>query len=284
MRKYLGAFLLFLVAVIFGFSYIFQAKAAMYVKPFTVGAIRYLLAAICMFPFVFKKDNKNINITIKFGIIIGFLIFIATACQQAAANHVSSGKVGFITSLYIVEVPIFVYIFYKKRINNLVKLAILLASIGLILLCNVKDFGFSFYDLLLLVASTSFAIEIIFVEKYVNEVSITKFCFVEFISAFVFSGIFALIFEPINIDSYKPATLPLIYIGVVVIALGYFLQNKGQSMVDGTTASLIMSFESVISALAGYIVLNEVLSIKEIFGCILLFISIIICVISDKEK
>ena len=284
MKKHLGAFLLFLVALIFGLCYVFQAKAAEFIGPFEINAFRYLISALCVFPFIFKKDDTDTKKLIKISFLVGLTITIAGMAQIMAAGKISSGKIGFITSLYIVEVPIINYFLSKNKINTKTKLAIILAFLGLFLLTDISDFSFSPYDFVALIASISYAFEIVLIGKYANDLPVAKLCFGEFLTAGLISLVGTLLFESIEISAYRNCLIPMLYLAFVSGVLGFFLQIKGQALVDDETASLIMSLESVISVLAGFLFLHELLTIKELIGCLLMFIGVIICVKSQNKQ
>lgn len=285
MKKYLGYICLFVVATMFGVSYVFQAMASNIYEPFTFTAFRFLLSAIILLPFIFKKDDTKITDLIKVGVIVGFFIFIATASQQIAAGKTSAGKIGFITSLYIVFVPLFNFLFYKKRINIGIFISIILALVGMALLCGLeKDVSINPYDFVVLIAAFAFAGEIIYIERNIDHIDVIKFTFSESVGAGTMSLIVALIFEDIFIPNSIESFVPLLYVAIGAGSLGYCLQNLGEAKTNSVIASLIMSLESVVSLLSGYLFLNETLSSRELLGCVIVLVAVVICILSSRKK
>lgn len=278
MKNLRGEITLLLVALLFGLSYIFQTRASFNIGPYSFGMMRYLVSSICLLPFAFKKDGTSLKEMIKIGVIMGFLLFAACAAQQFAAGKTESGKLGFITSLYIVMVPLIKWLVYKKKINKRIVLAVVLAVVGLYYLCNLNSLNINPYDFLLLIAAFAYAIEIIYVDEKGTKLNPMKFIFASSFGAFVFFLVMVLLKEKITLVSIELSLIDILYVGVASGAIGYSLQVIGQSEVDETRASLIMSLEAVISIFAGIIFLKEVFSIRELFGCVLMFISVLLCI------
>lgn len=282
MNRKKGIISLFLVALTFGISYVFQALANGNIGPFSFNAARYFLAFIPFIPFVFKKDETKTSSIIEVMIIMGLVLTFASAFQQMAAGKIASGKVGFITSLYIVMVPLIETVLYHKKINRLTIFSIFLCLLGLYLLCGVSDLFFGKYEVLVLLSAFLYAIEIIYIDRKARKMNPYKFTFALCFGTFIFSLIFALN-EKISIINFQKALIPILYVGIFAGCLGYFFQTYGQKNSDDTIASLIMSLESVVSLIAGFMILGQCPTILELLGSLIMFLGLSLCIIANKK-
>lgn len=291
-----GKLILLLASIVWGFAFVAQDVAANYVDPFTLNTIRCLIATIFLLPLLFitskkeKKDNikyskKNM---IKAGILCGFFLFIGMNLQQFGIqlypdDTASSGRSGFITALYVVLVPI-ISVFLKKKLKISSIISVLIALIGMYLLCFSKGFShFYIGDLLVLLSALGYALQIITIDKYSSELNIIKFSVFEFIVCSILSSFVMFIVEKPDINDIFKAIVPLLYLGIVSSALGYTFQILGQKLSNNPTIdSIIMSLESVFALIGGVLILHEKLLLTEIIGCALMFIAIIISQIFEN--
>lgn len=284
-KNALGKICLLVCSIIFGFAYSFQHRVGEYIEPFMVNAIRFLISSICIFPFVLKrKENVSTKVYVKVGFMTGLLLFVGNYTQQLATKYSSPGKIGFIVSLYIIFVPILNYFFFKKKINFLTLISISLAIFGLVILCNITDLNFKLGDILSLICAILYAAQILYVDRYADTLDPVKFAFAEFIGTGVMSFIGALIFEPISVAGIENVIVDILFIGVVSGCLGYFLQILGQKFTDNTIASMIMSLESVFAVFAEFVLLGQLLSKKELLGCLIMFVGVILCIKANKNN
>ncbi len=293
-----NAFILLLTAAIWGVAFVAQSEAADHIGAFTFNSIRALLGAVVLLPVIFfLKKHKTINKTaIKGGVLCGIFLFIASMFQQYGIERSTVGKAGFLTALYIVLVPIVSIIgsavsklFNKdgereedsrRKITIWIGLSVLLALAGLYFLCIKEGFRLEFGDLLLIICAFCFTGQILVIDRYTTTCDGVVLACIEFFTMFVlaFPGMFMV--DKVNLIDVKNAALPLLYTGVGSCGIAYTLQMIGQKDSNPTIASLIMSFESVISAIAGWLILGQVLSGREILGCVLMFAAIILSVLS----
>lgn len=283
MEKFKSYFCLIMVALLFGFSYIFQNSAANFIGPFTFSCLRYLTGAICLLPSLFIKTKTPINKYIKSALVLAFIFLMASGSQQIAARYTTSGKVGFITSMYIVLVPVVEYILFRKKITKNIFISLIMVVVGLCLLCDVTSLNFNYYDLLVLVTAFSYAFEIIFIDRYLGDYNEFKLMDIAFILSAILFFIVSIVFEGFDISSLNKVYVSILYVGIGAGALGYSFQLMGQKRIDGTIASIIMSFESVVSIVAGVIFLKESLTITQILGCVLMFMAVIICILAQRK-
>lgn len=277
-----GIICLFLVAITFGFGYGFQAMAENVIAPFSFLTWRYLIASAFFLPFMFKKDDTSFKTCLEIMLVLGLVLSLASGFQQMAAGKIHAGKIGFITSLYIVMVPLIEAVLFKKRISFLTVISIIICLLGLVFLCDIRDFSFGFYEFIVLCSAFLYALEIIYIDYKASRVNINKFTFSLCFGTFVFCFAFSL-FEGSELLNIKNALVPVLYMGIVAGALGYFFQSKGQSLTPGTVASLIMALESVFSMIGGFVLLNQIPSFSEIGGAAVMFAGVVLCIVSSDK-
>lgn len=279
--------LLFMAATIWGFAFVAQSVGMDYVGPYTFIAARNVIALAAVLPWVLvtdkkrrKKDNKSLLIG---GICCGICLFAASALQQIGMKYTTVGKAGFITAMYLVLVPVF-GIFLKKKTGVRVWIAVGLASLGLYLLCITKgDFRLQKGDIYILGCAVVFALHILFVDYFSPLVDGVKLSCVQFATNAVLGTVLMLLLEKPELSDMCAAWLPIVYAGALSSGVGYTFQIIGQRGMNPTTASLILSLESVISVLAGWLLLHQTLSVRELAGCALAFAAIILVQLPAKE-
>ena len=266
-----------------------------YIGPFTFNAIRCVLGGMVLIPVILvlkkkketgaenqeKEDKKTLWMG---GIACGVILCIASNLQQFGIMEASVGKSGFFTALYIVMIPV-IGIFIGKRPEIKLWFCVALAVVGMYLLC-MKDGSFTIEraDIMLLLCALAFSFHILVVDYFSPKVDGVKMSCIQFFVCGVLSAVGMLFTETPDISNIQAAWLPLLYAGLLSCGVGYTLQIVGQKGINPVIASLIMSLESVISALAGWVILGQVLSPKEILGCILMFVAIIITQIPIGNK
>lgn len=276
-----GTLALLLATAIWGSTFVAQSVGVDKIGPFTFLAGRCILAVAALLPVIYFK-NKNRFITIfkdkrlwKAGVICGAALFVATALQQVGLIYTSAGKSGFITAMYIVLVPIF-GLFLKKRPQKSVLLSIVLAAFGLYFLSGSGFTSVNIGDLLTLGCAAAFAVQILLLDRFAGDLDCVALNMMQALVCAVISAIMTVFTETVVISDIAACWLPLAYAGILSMGVAYTLQIVGQRCLDPSTASVLMSFESVFAALSGWIVLHEQLSGTEVLGCILVFIAIMI--------
>lgn len=301
-KEILGSFLLLITALIWGFAFVAQSKGMESVGPFTFNGIRSFVGAFALIPVllynkskIFKvynakkeeitESSKKNKILITGIITIGVVFFLATSSQQVGIGLTDSvGKAGFITALYIVIVPL-LGLFFKKRPGIVVYLCVLASAVGLYLLCIPKGSRFTIKtgDLLLVACAILFSAHILLIDFYSARINGVLIAFCQFMVVGFFSLFGMLFFEHPTWESIRAAMLPILYAGVLSSSIGYTLQIIGQKYVEPTKASLIMCLESVFSVLGGWLILKQMLTLREGIGCIIMFISILVCQIFGNK-
>ena len=292
-KKIIGSLILLFTSIIWGLAFVAQDKVADSIEPFTLNCIRCLIGAIVLIPVmiikckkqnrpIITKDKQKRKTLIIASIICGVCLCIGVNFQQFGialypTDAAASGRSGFITALYVVLVPI-LSLFLKKKLGFNTILSVILATIGLYLLCFSKGIENVYLgDMIVLISALGFSLQILFVDKFISTIDGVKLSLLQFIVCGLLSGILMFIFETPSIDAIKEGILSLLYLGVISSGIGYTLQIIGQKYSNNPTlASIIMSLESVFAVLGGAIILNEHLSTNELIGCIIMFIAIII--------
>ena len=289
-----SSFLLFLAAVIWGVAFVAQSVGMEYMGPLTFNASRFIIGGIVLLPFVFVQERRTLQdvetkeerrrhykVTLIGGLCCGIAICIASTFQQFGMLYTSVGKAGFITALYIVLVPIF-GLFLKKKPSKMVWLCAVLAVVGLYLLCINETLTLNFGDILVFCCALVFTIHIMVIDYFSPKANGVTLSCIQFLFSGIVSLIFAFLFETPQISAIISGIIPVLYAGVMSCGVAYTLQIIGQKHVEPAIASLILSLESVVSVLAGWMILHEVLSAKEIFGCLLMFVAVIMVQLPKK--
>ena len=266
--------MLLLTAIFWGLSFSFQAIMAEKLEPFTIIFLKafggYIIVLYCLL--VHKKFDKK---TVLAGSLIGVVNGTGLLLQQIAFTRTDVSKVGFLTVLYVVFVPL-ILMFEHKKPKKQFWLGLSIACAGLYLLCLSETLTFASADLLALFAAMLFALQIIMIGKYSSNSDPVVLAGVQQAATATMCAISMLLTETVHISDLNGIWLPTLYIVFVGGLISYVLQNIYQSKVDTSVASLIMSLESVFGAIGGVLILNQMMSIREIIGSVLVFISIVI--------
>lgn len=295
-KFFCGPFILLTAAVIWGASFIFQRNCMQYIGPFTLNCLRMYIGFFFLLPFALRsykrestlnKNRKNLTTTLKGIITIGFLLFIGTELQQYGLKCIEAGKVGFITALYMILVPIFELTIGKRiKLNNWV--AVILGLIGLYLICVGKS-GFSSMSIgetVTLLCSLSFAFHIVLIDVFADKTDPLVLSCGQFFIAAIFSTVPMLIFEGLpEIQSIKAAIVPILYAGIMSSGVAFTLQIIGQKNTEPAIASLLLCTESLFSVLFSIILPpHEKLASIEYIGCGIMFTAVIIAQLEPKKE
>lgn len=284
--KIKGSIYLLLGALIWGSALVAQSSAMSYVSPFTYSACRFLIACLVLHPCLYRKCSKEVrkNSTIG-GLFCGFVLFFGNTLQQYGLITTNPGKAGFISSLYLIFVPIVSFFLFKKKVGKQIWLCVILATIGFYLLC-INGVGYlQIGDLLMLMCAFMFALQILSVDYYTNQkVDPIILSFYQSLSCGLISLVCMFLFDTINIQYILDAKISILYTAIISSGLGYTFQILGQKDTDPTVASLIMSLESVFSVLFEWLLLHHAMNSTQMLGCLLVFIAVIFVQIPLKEK
>lgn len=277
-------------AFISGLSFVAQKIGMNFVGPFTFNTLRSFLGFFSLIPliFLFGKSGK-INLRsfnselFKGGFFSGLILFIAFSINQYCMIYADAGKAGFITSLYIIFVPV-IAVFLKHKLTVNVSLSIVIALCGLYMLCAKDTALLGLWDLLLLLSAFFFAMHIITVSHYSKKTDAVKLSCMQFLTAGILSLPLMFIFETPQASEILAGWKPILFIGVIVTAGAYTFQIFGHKATNPVLATLILSSEAVFAVLGGIFILGESLSTREIFGCLVMIFAIILSQIHIKNK
>lgn len=290
MKKLKGILILLLVALIWGVAFVAQDKAGDVIGAFTFNASRNFLAVAFLGIFLLKrKSHGQLPPASKQlwlgGFWIGLVLFIAESFQQSAiasypATAAVSGRSGFLASTYVIFVAVMAWIVGRNR-NFLTAVAVVLSICGMYFLCLTRGLNEIYFGDILNVASAFFfALHILVIDRYRRLDSLMISC-LQFVVAGSLALLCALVFDSLTWANFLEALVPIIYAGVISSGVGYTLQIVGQKYADPASSALVLSLESVFAALAGFILLGEVLTGREFFGGILVFLAVICAQIPD---
>ena len=293
-----SSLLLTLTALIWGVAFVAQSEGMNYVGGFTFIATRYLIGGAVLIPCIFllrkwnpewkvlsaeAKKKKN-RIGVIGGICCGVALCVASSLQQFGIFYTTVGKAGFITALYIGIVPLF-GLFLKKKVGLNIWISVVIAAIGMYLLCITEGFSIGKGDFLVFLCAVAFSFHILIIDHFSPKADGVLISCVQFFTAGLIGTILMLIYEQPTIAAILSAWAPILYAGVLSSGVAYTLQVVAQKDIDPTIASLIMSLESVFSLLSGWVLLGQKLSNKELFGCVPVFAAIILAQIPlEKVK
>ena len=276
-----GMILLLSASIVWGVAFVAQSAGMDYMGPFTFTAVRSALAALGLGGLVLLFDrlglspkNTDKKLLWRAGLILGVVMTVASNLQQIGLMTTSAGKSGFITSLYIVFVPVF-GLFIKRRPHPMLWICVVLAAVGLYFLSIRGDFTMSLGDLSVLGCAVVFTFQILLVDHYAPKVDIMRLNFIQFSVMALLSAVPMALFEEPKMANIMDAWLTLLYAGLFSGCVAYSLQMFGQRRLEPTTASLLLSLEAVFSAIAGWLILGQVLEGRELLGCGLVFAAVV---------
>ncbi len=291
--KIKNTLLLFMTAMIWGFAFIAQRVGVDHIGNYTFNAVRFILGSVSLIPVILIFERKNedkaaqkakMKKTVKIGALAGVVLFTASTLQLYGIKVTgSAGKSGFLTGLYMVLVPV-LGIFMKKKTNRNTWLGVLFAVVGMFLLTVSDDWKIGYGDILLIIGAVFWALHIIVIDENVADIYTLRFSSIQFFVVGIIATVFAIMFETVSLSELRLATIPILYTGICSTGIAYTCQAIGQKNADPTYASIILSTESVFSAIGGALVLKEVMLARGYIGCVLIFTGIIVSQLVPKKK
>lgn len=319
-HKLRNTFFLFLTAMIWGAAFVAQSVSMDYIEPFTFICLRSVIGGLFLIPIIIvldgirkKSQDESANVVssentlhnnilhnnieteekqglswknkqlIEGGIVCGIFLFFANCFQQTGIQYTTVGKAGFITTFYIIIVPL-IGLFFKKYCGILTWISVVIALTGLYFLCITQKLTIQRGDALILCCSVLYAGQILAIDHYNPFVDGVKMSCIQFLTGGVLGAVFMFLFENPSVAMILSAAGPILYTGIMSTGVGYTLQIVGQKGLNPTVAALILSLESVFSALSGYVFLHQVLTTRELIGCVLMFIAIVLAQLPDIRR
>ena len=291
-KRYANNLILLIIALIWGAAFVAQSVGMDYVGPFTFNCVRTLIGGIVLIPCIAflnrGKVRKKTNFTEKKrlllgGICCGVALATGSTLQQFGIMYTTVGKAGFITAFYIIIVPI-LGLFLGKKCGLSVWISVVIALAGLYFLCITDGFSIGKGDIYVFLGAIAFSIHILVIDYFSPKVDGVKMSCIQFFTCGILSGVGMFLTEHPQMSDILAAWMPILYAGVMSCGVAYTLQIVGQKGMNPTVASLILSMESVISVIAGWLILHQTLSTKELMGCVLMFAAIILVQLPDRAK
>ncbi len=297
-----GNVLLLLAAFIWGLSFVAQSEGMKYIGPFAFIGVRSMLAGVSLAAFLGvrhcvtsgrnrQKKTEEIpseangtekKTVLLGGVCCGLVLLVSTMLQQFGIAHTNEpGKAGFLTALYLIIVPL-AGIFFRKKIGAKVWIAVLLATCGMYLLCMKAGVGIATGDLLLFFCAFGFAGHILIIDYFAPKVDGVLMSCIQFLLCGVLALIGMFLTEDVTIPQILNAWLPLVFSGVLSGGVAYTLQIVAQKDTEPAVATILMSLESVFAVVGEWMVLGQMLSVRELIGCTLMFIGIILTQLPEK--
>ena len=292
-KKALGNIFLILTAMIWGTAFVAQRAGMDSIEPLTFTAARMWPAAVAvgLVAFVMRRSSpggqekaSDRKKTILGGICCGAFLVSATIFQQMGIVYTPAGKAGFITAMYMLLVPLVNFVFFHKKNTWLVWLAVAVGVAGMYLLCMTEGFYLTKGDALVCICALLFTGHILCCDHFVQFCNPVELSAVQFLTASVIATVVAFCAEQPTWSKIASAAVPILYCGLVSGGVGYTLQIVGQKYTDPTVASLLLSMEAVFAVIAGAVILQERMSGRELAGCIIIFIAILMVQIPQKRK
>ena len=279
-----SSFYLFMAAFIWGVAFVAQSVGMDYMGPLSFNGVRFLMGSAVLLPLVLfrrkqgrkeKKEPADTKVTWIGGICCGLALCAAALMQQFGIMYTTVGKAGFITTLYIILVPFF-GIFLKKKIPAMVWIGAFIAAVGMYLLCMNEGLRLGKGDTFVFICAILFSVHILVIDYFSPKADGVELSCIQFLVAGIIGSVLALIFEQPKLSDFIAGIVPLAYAGILSSGVAYTLQVIGQKNMDPTIASLILSLESVVSMLAGWVILGQALTGRELAGCGLVFCAVIL--------
>lgn len=292
-----GSVMLFTCALIWGLAFVAQSVGADHVGAFTFNGIRSLIGAVFLVPCTILLDHlagKPLSLwgtdnkaerqdLITGGIVCGIVLTIASTLQQIGIGYTSVGKAGFITTLYIVIVPLLGLLF-RKPVTKLQWSSVALAAVGMYFICITQSFSVNYGDMIILACACFFAVHILVIQRFAALVDGVRMSLLQFAVCGILSLPAIFFYETPEWSALSQALPPILYAGVMSCGIAYTLQILGQKYVNVVLASIILSMESVFSVLAGWLLLGQQLTLREIGGCALVFIAILLAQLPPRRQ
>lgn len=298
-----GNLLILLAAFIWGTAFLAQKDGGQ-VGTFTFNGARNLIGGVSLLPVIFVLDRLRERSGSKSsredfddvetadlgwnrtvfagGILLGVILFIASSLQQYGLLFTTIGKVGFITALYSLIVPI-LSVLLGKRVSKLTWLGVFIGLVGLYFMSmHGESLHLSYGDSVVLGCAFAFSIQIMLIDHFAPKVDGVKLACVEFLTVGVISLFFMFTFEDPSLEAMSKIIPSLVYAGIFSSGVAYTLQIVGQRGANPTQASLVMCLESVFALLTGAIVLHERMLPIEYAGAVLIFIAVVLAQLPDK--
>lgn len=272
--------ILLLVAVVWGSAFAAQRVAALNDAVFLFNGLRFLLGVLVLLPFTgmrwgfSRKDWGVVGLS-------GLILFVASALQQAGIRFTTAGNAGFITSLYVVIVPLILAAGWKEKPHPVALVAAAVAAAGGFLLSTGGQFIFQLGDMLVLGCAFFFALHVIVIGKMGAQIHSLRFASGQFMVAGALSLLTGLFVERPAPEAWPAIWGGVLFTGIFSVGIGYTLQVVAQKHTPPTDAAIILGLESVFAVIGGWLYLGELLLPIQIVGCVLILAAVVMAQVKD---
>ncbi len=287
--------LLLLTAVIWGFAFVAQRAGMEYIGPFTFNTARFAIGSLSLIPLLFinqkRKFEKESSPLLSDknifwgGIASGLVLFLGATFQQSGLVFTEAGKAGFITGFYIILVPV-LGLFIKQKTSIMTWVGALVAIVGLYFLSVNEAFEINIGDVLVFIGAFFWAIQILVIGYYSKIIDPFKLAFAQFFVCTLLSLLAAILTESIVIENILQAYLPILYAGLFSVGIAFTIQVIAQKEAHPANAAIIMSLEAVFAVIGGWIILDESIPIRGLWGCVMMLVGMILSqlYLLDRKK
>lgn len=285
---------LLLIALVWGVTFILVQNAIDFLEPFTFNAVRFTIAALLLLLWLLLFERKQVKILnhriFLAGIFIGVWLFVGYAAQTAGLMYTTTAKAAFITGLSVVLVPFFSFFLLKNKPSFPAIFGMLAAAGGLYLLTMTDKTPLNLGDILIFICAIGFAMQIIYTGKYsrsfpallLTVVQILTVATLSWLGSFLWED-WQVVMEP-GVMFASDVVIAFIVTAIFATALAFFIQTDVQKYTSPTRVAIIFATEPVFAAITGYFWAHERLSASAIFGCILIFLGMIIAEMPVKKE
>lgn len=285
---------LLVTALIWGLAFVAQRYGMQYTGPFMFNGIRFLLGALTLLPVVMLRGTSSsgpsrplvpgsIHLNLKTGLVAGLLLFGGASLQQVGIVYTTAGNAGFITGLYVVIVP-FILLITGKGIGRPAMISAILAVTGLYMLTGTKNMYLATGDGWVLGSAFFWAFHLLYLGKWASRVDFVLLAMVQYMVCGVMSLTVAFLSEVNTWQGVREALIPILYGGIMSVGIGYTLQIYGQRKAPTSHAAILLSLESVFAAAGGWAILNEMMNMRQISGCLLMLTAIVLTQIGTDRR
>ena len=279
MKKTISFVCLVACTFIWGTTFIAQDTGMDNIGPFTFNSVRFFVGFLAVTPFVLLLEKKKVNAQIKtkinefYKLIIpvGIFLFFATAFQQVSLLYTDVANSAFFTIFYVPLVPIIIYFLFSEKLHWSIWPSALTCVIGGYFLSDISDANIRFGDGLVIIGALFWALHIIYIGKIIDQFDLPFFiALMQNLIVATLSFILVIIFEEFDFSKIKLETIEILYAGILSGGAAFALQLFGQKNISAAPAAIIMSLEGVVAAIAAWVILNQILELNNIIGCLLI--------------
>ena len=282
MKKTTSFVCLIFCTLIWGTTFIAQDTGMDNIGPFTFNSVRFFVGFIAVSPFFFFFEKKKISKEVKTNkfykliFLVGIFLFLGTVFQQVSLLYTDVANSAFFTIFYVPMVPIIVYFLFSEKLHWSIWPSVLACLVGGYFLSDSNNTSIRFGDGLVLIGAVFWALHIIYIGKIIKLFNFPFFiALLQNLVVAILSLLLAIILEEIDFSKIKLETIEILYAGILSGGAAFALQLFGQRNITAAPAAIIMSLEGGFAAIAAWIILNQILGLNNIIGCLLIFTGVL---------